>query len=262
LQTPIRILLTGAAGMAATGIRPLLRQAGHELTLLDVDEVSDVHESERFVRASMTDAAALAAAMDGVELVAHLGGFSSEASWRDILETNIDGTQRVLEAAHAAGVDRVLLASSTHAIGYWPVGTDASQLHPRPDSYYGVSKAALEALGSLYADRFGMTVVSARIGTLGDTPGTERHRRTWLSYADLVRLIEATATTTAGGHHIVYAISANERRWYPLEPGHAIGYFPQDDAEEWGPFEPADEDPDTSVLGGAKPDPTRPLGES
>ncbi|WP_109211077.1 MULTISPECIES: hypothetical protein [Microbacterium] len=82
-----------------------------------------------------------------------------------------------------------------------------------------------------------MTVVSARIGTLGAIPTTERHRRTWLSFADLTRLIEATATTTAGGHHIVYAISANRRRRCPLEPGNAIGYFPQDDAEEWAPFE-------------------------
>lgn len=245
-----RILITGAAGMAADGIRPLLSQKGYALTLMDIAEQQGMlGPDDRWISGSITDPEALDRAMSEVDLVVHLGGFSRENRWEEILHTNIDGTQKVLDAAVRAGVRRVLLASSTHAIGFWPAGTPAADLLPRPDTYYGVSKVAAEALGSVFADRYGMTIVSARIGTISTTPLDERHRRTWLSYADLVRLVEAVGTTGATGHHVVYAISANTLRWFPLEPGFEIGYRPQDDAEAWAPFGPSEEDPDDGVIG-------------
>ena len=88
-----------------------------------------------------------------------------------LVRTNVDGTKTLLDACVAAGVPRVLLASSLHAVGYVPAVSlaEAPVLCPRPDSYYGWSKVAIEALGSLYADRFGMTVVSARLGTVSST---------------------------------------------------------------------------------------------
>lgn len=255
-----RMLITGAAGMGATAARPLLRARGHDLVLLDIAEIGEVDAArETAIRGSVTDPDILRSALSGVDVVVHLGGISTERPWSDILHANIDGTQKLLEAAQAAGVIRVLLASSTHAVGFWPASTDAGLLTPRPDTYYGMSKVAVEALGSLFADRFGMTVVSARIGTFADAPEGERHRRTWLSYPDLVRLIEAVADTVATGHHVVYGISANTRRWFPLEPGFAIGYRPQDDAEMWGPFDDG-ESPDDGPIGGGMASATYPLG--
>lgn len=255
------ILLTGAAGMAATQLRPLLRAAGHSLTLLDIAPVGTLHEGERFVRGSFTEPEVLDDALIDIDTVVHLGGHSRESSWSEILAVNIDGTQRILEAAHRAGVERALLASSTHAIGFWPVGSPDSELTPRPDTYYGVSKIAAEALGSVYADRYGMTVVAARIGTLADEPLTERHRHTWLSYPDLARLIEAVTTTPERGYHLVYAVSANTHGWFPLAGGAVIGYHPRDDAEAWAPFPPEDTNgPD--LIGGAFADDAHPLGGS
>ncbi len=46
---------------------------------------------------------------------------------------------------------------------------------PRPDTYYGVAKVTMEALGSLYADRYGMDVVCLRIGSAFPEPTTVRH---------------------------------------------------------------------------------------
>lgn len=260
MAAPLKLLLTGAAGMAATGIRPLLREAGYEVSLLDVVPVAELQENETFHEGSVTDAAVLADAVAGCDAVVHLGGHSRERPWEQILHTNIDGTQKVLDAARAGGVRRVLLASSTHAIGFWPVGhADGSSLTPRPDTYYGVSKVAAEALGSVFADRFGMLVVSARIGTLAERPTSQRHRHIWLSYPDLVRLIEATATTEATGHHIVAAVSANTHGWFPLSAGRAIGYDPQDDAETWAPFDGA-ESAASDLIGSAFADDEHPLG--
>jgi uronate dehydrogenase len=118
-----------------------------------------------------------------------------------------------------------------HAAGYVP-SDEAGDGMPRtrPDTYYGFSKVVAEALGDLYADRFGMRIVSARIMTFGDRPHTARARSTWLSPADFVRLIEASLAAPVG-NHVVWGVSANSRRTVSLEPGLAIGYAPQDDAE-------------------------------
>jgi len=60
----------------------------------------------------------LASAFDGVTALIHLGGQSREDTWANILTTNIDGTHNVLEAARVAGVQRLILASSNHSVGF------------------------------------------------------------------------------------------------------------------------------------------------
>jgi uronate dehydrogenase len=46
-------------------------------------------------------------------------------------------------------------------------------------------------------------------------------------------MVEAALTATAPGFAVLYGISANTRAWWDLEPGRALGYEPQDDAEEF-----------------------------
>ncbi|QHC57813.1 NAD(P)-dependent oxidoreductase [Rathayibacter sp. VKM Ac-2760] len=231
-----RLLMTGGSGMVASLIRPILADAGWSVALLDLVEPRDaLRSSETFVSGSITDLEVLTTASRGVDVVVHLGGFAQERPWPDILSTNIDGTRTVLEAARSAGVMKLLLASSIHAVGYATAAQTLSavELAPCPDSYYGVSKAAMEALGRLYADRFGMTVVSARFGTTEALPSNPRSLSVWLSPGDLCRLIEATATTAHPGGHVVWGTSANTRGWLNREAGQRIGYRPQDDAEQW-----------------------------
>jgi len=202
-----RIALTGAAGRIATSLRPRLRAAGHDLGLLDVVPVPDAVPGERIVEADLRDVEAHADAFAGAELVVHLGGLSDEQPWADLLAVNVDGTRAVLDAVVSAGVGRVLLASSVHAAGYVPVddpATAAGMPLPAPDTYYGASKAAVEALGGLYAGRFGLTVVTARIMTFGEAPSGRSSLRWWLSGDDMARLVEAVRTTDAGGHHVVW----------------------------------------------------------
>lgn len=255
-----RILLTGAAGAAATGIRPLLRERGHELVLLDLSPAPEPDAAlERVVTGSFLDDAVLDDALAGVDLVVHLGGYSRERPWADIVETNITGTQRVLEACRRHGVHHVLLASSLHAQGFWPVGTDPDAMTTaRPDTYYGVGKVAMEALGALYADRFGMRVVSARIGTIEAEPSGRRSLSTWISPRDFVRLIESTGAEAAAGHHAVWAVSANRRRWFPLRE--EAGWLPLDDAEVYAAGISEPEQPGPGVLGGAFADDEHPVG--
>jgi nucleoside-diphosphate-sugar epimerase len=259
----VLIVITGAAGLVGRLVRPRLVRAGHALRLVDVAAIDDLQNGEDFLQASITDLDAMTEAFRGADLVIHLGGYSTERPWEQILETNIHGGYVVLEAAYRAGVPRLLLASSLHATGYVQAvdAADSPVLPPRPDTYYGVGKVTLEALGSLYADRRGLTVVSARICTVGETIGTGgRTLSTWVSPADLVRLIEAVAVLDQPGHHIVWAVSDNTRGWFSLDAGKAIGFHPLDDAEnDIAADTDVQEDP-SAVLAGVFIDAEHPLG--
>lgn len=230
------LLLTGAAGRIGTALRPRLREAGHELVLFDEREPADpVAAGERLVIGSVADLRALDDALDGVDTVVHLAGIPTEDDWDDLVAANLTGTKNVLERAAAAGVLRVLQASSIHAVGRvtepeQAPGSIPGDLLPRPDTYYGVTKAAMELLGSLFADRFGMSIVSARIGAFGERPTSRRALLMWTSGDDLARLVEVTVGLREPGHHVVWALSRNQGSPADLGAGEAIGFVPVDDA--------------------------------
>lgn len=226
--------MTGAAGKVGTLLRPRLARDGRTLRLTDVAPL-DPGPGEEAVVADLTDEAAMATAMKDVDAVLHLGGQSRERPWADIVRDNLDGTYVLLEAARREGVEHVVLMSSHHAAGFHTRPPDGEELpdyaYPRPDTYYGVSKVAMEALGSLYHDRFGMHVTAIRLGTCNERSADTRGLATWMSPDDLARLIEAALTAT--GHHVVWGVSDNARRWWSLREAEALGYVSRDDSESY-----------------------------
>ena len=164
-------------------------------------------------------------AVDGVDAVVHLGAVPDEAPFEEIAGPNLHGAFHVFEACRRAGVERVVFASSNHASGMYPVGVPLDgQQPPRPDGLYGASKVFGEALGRMYVDRFGLSVVCLRIGSFQPRPRERRELATWISHADTVRLVRAALTADDVGFAIVYGASANTRRWWP--PDAEIGYEP------------------------------------
>lgn len=246
------LLVTGAAGGVGKLLRPRL---SGKLRLLDIapQDPPGPDEDVELVTASVTDFDAMTEACAGVDAILHLGGQSVEAPWEEILAVNVDGTRTVLEAARQTGVGRVILASSNHAVGYYtradagPEGLPADA-PVRPDTYYGFSKAAVEALGRLYHDRFGMDVICLRIGSCFPKPGNVRGLATWMSPEDGARLIETCLTVSEPRFRIVWGISRNTRRWWSLAEGEAIGYVPQDDAEVFASEYAGEDEP--AYLGG------------
>ncbi|GAB3453561.1 NAD-dependent epimerase/dehydratase family protein [Actinophytocola sediminis] len=256
------ILITGANGGVGRMMRTRLAREGRVLRLVDVvaPDPPASGEDVEVITASVTDEQAMRAACTGVDAVIHLGGVSVEAPWPDILSTNVDGTRVVLEAARDAVVNRVVLASSNHAVGFYeqreaPEDGLAADSGPRPDTYYGFSKVAVEALGSLFHSRFGMDVTCLRIGSCFEKPWDPRSLWTWLSPADGARLFEACLSTPNPGFRVVWGISANTRRWWSLAAGNEIGYHPRDDSEVYAEevlanFDGDPEAPEQTLLGG------------
>jgi UDP-glucuronate 4-epimerase len=176
-------LVTGVSGFIGSHLAAALLIEGHEV--VGVDSFTPYYERAvkesnlaalrgddrfRFVEADLRDAD-LAPLLDGVDAVYHQAAQPGvRLSWSDGFATydacNVLATQRLLEAAHQAGVQRVVYASSSSVYGNadrYPVSeTDL----PRPHSPYGVTKLAGEHLCGLYTANHGLSTVALRYFTV------------------------------------------------------------------------------------------------
>lgn len=232
MKPPSRILLTGAAGIVGTALRPILRTQYESLVLTDLVEITDLAANERFHHADLQDLAALEALCGQVDAIIHLGGMVG-ASYRfeDVLGPNVIGAHNVFEAAVRQRVKRVVYASSHHVVGFAPRGTHLDhQSAPRPNGEYALSKAFGEAAASYYADKFGLEVLTIRIGYIGDDVSKERRLHTWVSARDLAQLIRIGLTHPGLHHEVVYGVSEVPEPFFDNQNATQLGYMPQDRA--------------------------------
>lgn len=179
----MKCVVTGAAGFIGSHLAERLLADGHEV--LGIDCFTDYyprplkeanlarlrdHAGFRLVEERLQDGA-LARHLEGAASVFHLAAQAGvRASWgrefAHYTEHNVLATQRLLEAALAAGRPRVVYASSSSVYG------DSSVLPLREDgpcqpvSPYGVTKLAAEHLARLYHRNHGLETVSLRFFTV------------------------------------------------------------------------------------------------
>lgn len=192
----------------------------------------------------VTDAAAVNRAMAGVDTLIHLAATPDDADFvSELLPSNILGVYHVLEAAQAAGVKRMILASSGQVVWYQrfrgPLPITAADL-PTPRYWYAAGKAFLEAAGRAFAEKFGISVISVRLGWCPRTAEhiAELRREEWgqdvyLSPGDAGRFF-ACAVQAPGPipFAIVYATSKPiYQTYYDLDSAATLlGYHP---ADQW-----------------------------
>jgi UDP-glucose 4-epimerase len=179
----VKVVVTGAAGFIGSHLVDALLRDGHDVLGIDAFipyypraakeiNLEQARRSERFrlLEGSLLDLD-LAEALDGAAQVYHLAAQAGvRASWgRDFAiytDNNVLATQRLLEAALAAGTPRLVYASSSSVYG----DTAALPLREdgpcRPVSPYGVTKLAAEHLVHLYEVNHGLPVVSLRYFTV------------------------------------------------------------------------------------------------
>jgi uronate dehydrogenase len=233
------LLLTGAAGTLGRALADPMRPLCRELRRSDLAGPLAALNDPAAVPCDLADSAAVLQLLRGVQAVVHLGGVSVEGPWLPILQANIHGLHNLYEAARRQGVKRIVFASSNHVTGCYEQArpTRPGDL-PRPDGNYGLSKLFGEGIASLYWDRHGVETVALRIGTAtpDDRPPDRRGLATWLSHADLFRLVRAALTAPGVGFLVAYGISDNTRAWYDSKDAWArLGYVPQDNAERFAP---------------------------
>lgn len=245
-----RILITGAAGRLGSELRKGLVPLARTIRVAGREPFADLAPHEEEAVFDLADMEATIAAAEGCDAIVHFGGAPLECAWQTILDSSIRGSYHVYEGARKHGVKRIVYASSVHAIGYHEIeshiGVDAPV---RPDSLYGVSKNFVESLSRLYWDKFGIETACLRIFSSFPEPTDRRMLWSYLSFADCVRLVEASLTAPRVGHTIAFGISDNRLKMVDNGGADHLGFIAQDSAE---PFRAAVE-AKTTILDATKP---------
>jgi uronate dehydrogenase len=227
------ILITGASGDVGTHLRRELADK-YKIIASDLRDLKEKFKGQSFKRADISKMSDALRITKGVDAIVHLGGYSVEGPWEGILNANIIGCYNVFEAARRNGVKRILFPTSNHATGFYPRSTTIDhRVYPKPDSRYGVSKVFGEALGSLYADKYGMQFFMMRIGNVNSVPIDKRRLSILFTPRDLAQLVTIGIEHPDVRFEIVYGISGNKRAWYDNSNAFRLGYKPQDDSEKW-----------------------------
>lgn len=166
------VCVTGGAGFIGSHVTTLLASLGSNVTVLDDlsqglrENLKDVARPVRLVEGSILDPKAVKDAMAGAEVVFHLAALVSVPKSVEeperYYDVNAMGTLRVMEAARAAGVKRVVYSASSSAYGDSPALPKAESHVPEPLSPYATSKLSGEHIVRVYSVCYGISTISLR----------------------------------------------------------------------------------------------------
>ena len=232
-----RVLVTGAAGLIGGFVRRAFADR-YIMRLTDIVEVDDPQGHE-VMKADITDPGQMRHACEGMDVVLHLAADPDPSAdfLESLLPLNIVGAYNVFQAAQEAGCQRVVFASSIHAmLGYPREASARSDMPVNPPNLYGVTKCFAEALGRYYAHQQ-LSSLAIRIGAVRrqedvdpQRPDSERREgEAWISERDLVQLIQQCIDVEDIDFAIVHAQSGQKRPHLDISHTREIlGYEPQD----------------------------------
>ncbi len=171
-----RILVTGGCGLiGSTTIDILLRDhKPGKIVILDnlsrgtLRNVEGMLKDRRveLIKGDIRDVDAVHAITKGMDAVIHMATLritACAAEPREALGVMCDGSFNVLEAAHAAGVKKVVTASSASVYGLADTFPTREDHHPYNNrTWYGASKVMLEGLLRSFNDMYGLPYVALR----------------------------------------------------------------------------------------------------
>ena len=233
----MHILVTGACGTVGARVVKELAQHGHFVRAVDNRPLPEDVRGLTNVAAVYLDIAdplALLNNMADIDAVAHLAAIPNlnAGTNAQILTVNVVGTQNILDAAEAHGVEKVVLTSSIGALGFsfptHPIMPDYLPIdvnHPRrPQDVYGVSKVANETSAEAWTRRTGKTTIVLRPPAVfnlqrakthgwlarGPQHRAEQFNQDFWSYVDVRDLavcFRHALEENVMGHHVFFAMA-------------------------------------------------------
>lgn len=165
-------LVSGGAGFIGSHLAEALTAAGRRVRVFDNlstglrSNLDHIQPSPEVIEGTLTDPAAVDAAVKGADTIYHLGALASvQRSIENPLATHAacaTGTLHVLDAARRLGVRRVVYAASSSAYG-GTAGAVQKESDPiRPLSPYAAAKLTGEMYLQAFATSYGLETVSVR----------------------------------------------------------------------------------------------------
>jgi dTDP-glucose 4,6-dehydratase len=221
----VRILVTGGAGFIGSNfVRRTLEDAypgleGAEVVVYDaltysgnLANLAPVADSPRFsfVHGDIRDSDLLDAALPGVDAVVHFAAESHvDRSVRDsgpFVETNVLGTQRLLDASLRAGIPRFVHISTDEVYGSIATGSWDESQPLEPNSPYSASKAGSDLLARSYHRTHGMNLSITRCSN------------NYGPYHFPEKVIPLFITNLIDDHHVpLYGTGENVRDWLHVD---------------------------------------------
>lgn len=238
----MRVLVTGASGAVGQPLCVELRGRGDVVRGFDRAQEGGSDACDEFVTGDLADAALVRSAVDGVDAIVHLAAIPDEAPFADLVTPNFLGLFHVLDAARHYHVRRVILASTVQAVAGAGAGKRSTSLRV-PTNHYALTKLFAEDMGEMYARRFGLQVVAARIGWMVRSPREaaliqELNLLEWyVSRRDVAEFLHAALHAPFQGFAAAYVIGRGGRDHFDFEPGlRLFGFEPRDSFPEGLPF--------------------------
>jgi nucleoside-diphosphate-sugar epimerase len=165
MPEPLHVLVTGSAGRLGRAAVRELQQRGHRVRGFDRAATPALSDC---IVGDLGDRTALQRAMDGIQCLVHLAATPDDD---DVLERlvpdNVIGLFHVMESAREAGVQRIILASSTQ-VNWWQRERGEVPIRvadpPTPKYWYAATKMFMEAIGCSFVETHGISVLVARLG--------------------------------------------------------------------------------------------------
>jgi nucleoside-diphosphate-sugar epimerase len=186
------VLVTGGGGYIGSTLARALIERGDNVRVLDsfiTGTRERVPPDAELIEADLRDADAVAEACRGVEIVFHQGALRSVPRSVDqpqlATECNVLGTLNVLTGAEAAGVRRVVYASSSSVYGESAAERMREDQLPDPRSPYAASKLAGEYYCRVWTHSNGLSTISLRYFNVFG-PGQPREGRYSLVFPNFV----------------------------------------------------------------------------
>lgn len=235
------VLVTGSAGRLGRAVVAELQRRGHQVRGFDLAPTAGMVDC---VVGSVQDRTTLERAMQGIACVIHLAATPDEDDFlHKLLPNNIIGLYHVMEAARAAGVHRMVLASSGQ-VNWWQQMREDFPIRPEdpvsPKAWYAATKMFLESIGHSFVEMHGMSVIIARLGWCPRTPeqiaeiaASAHFQDIYLSPGDAGRFFGCCVEAPESLRHaIVYATSRplQQQRFDLSSAETLLGYVPE---ENW-----------------------------
>ena len=210
------VLVTGASGAIGHALVAALRASGHRVRGFDRKPARQAGEHQL---GDILDVDALYRAARDMQVIIHCAAVPDRDDFVErLVPANIVGTYNVFEVARMRKVPRVIYASSCRVLGALDWASDTLGLGAglAPADHYGVTKATGELLGHVYARRFDMTVLCARVGWFVRNrweaqrmAASEVGQRMYLSHEDAARFFVLAVSQDLPSFSAVFVTSKN-----------------------------------------------------